>query len=178
MDTLIQITHNETQAEMQDVIVAEAANKFLFGKKLMSYVRSLMGGARSATVVLGVNAAKASGTFTGSTVVATNTAIINGVTFTCVASGATGNQFNVGADDTETMANLATAINASATALIDGYVTASSALAVCTITADKPGINGNCMTISATGAITASGARLTAGDDGAVTRTNYFGTAA
>lgn len=60
------------------------------------------------------------------TVVATNVITINGVTFTCVASGATGNQFNVGGSDTLSATAAAAAINASTTAGIAGVVTAKS----------------------------------------------------
>jgi hypothetical protein len=59
-------------------------------------------------------------------VVATNAITINGVVFLCVASGATGNQFNVGGTDTISATNLAAVINASVTAGIAGMVTATS----------------------------------------------------
>jgi hypothetical protein len=42
---------------------------------------------------------------------ANDTVTINGVTFTCVASGASGKQFNVGTHDSNTATNLATVIN-------------------------------------------------------------------
>lgn len=51
-------------------------------------------------------------TITGASVIATDAVNVNGTAFACVASGATGNQFNLGADDAETMANLAAKINA------------------------------------------------------------------
>lgn len=176
--SLIRITHNETEGDFKQLVQAETGDRFLAGTKLMQYIRSLMGGARSAKVVVGVNAAKASGTFTGTSVVATDAISINGVTFTAVANGATGNQFNIGADDDETMENLAAAINASVTALVSGYVTAEAAGDVVTVTAVEPGILGNCITIeSADATIVASGARLTGGDQGAVSRTHYYGSA-
>jgi hypothetical protein len=46
-----------------------------------------------------------------------NTVTVCGVVFTCVASGATGNQFNVGAALTNSLTNLVAAINASSTAV-------------------------------------------------------------
>jgi len=112
---------------------------------------------------------------------ANDTIIINGVTFTAVASGATGNQWNVGASATLSAAALAAAINASATALISGYVTAEAVSGVVTITAAKAGRNGNCMTL-AEGVdglthMAVSGARLTGGTDGTEI-THYFGGAA
>lgn len=117
----------------------------------------------------------ASGTFTLDTVIATDVVSINGVSFTAVASGATGNQFNVGADDDETAENLAAAINASATALVDGYVSASAAGPVVTVSAVEPGIVGNTITIaSADATITASGARLEGGAADATAKTLSF----
>lgn len=118
---------------------------------------------------------RASGTFTLDTVVATDAITINGVTFTAVASGATGNQFNVGADDEETAANLAAAINASVTALVAGYVTASAAGEVVTVTSAFYGTAGNQTTIaSADATIVASGARLTGGAADSSAKTYSF----
>jgi hypothetical protein len=53
--------------------------------------------------------------FLFASVIATNTLSLDGHAFTCEASGASGDQFNVGADDEETAANAAAAINASST---------------------------------------------------------------
>jgi hypothetical protein len=177
--SLIKIEHQDAQVDMERQLLADSVNnRFQFGQRLMAYVRKCMGGQKSVKMVVGINAQKASGTFTGTSVIATDAISINGVTFTAVASGATGNQFNIGADDAETMANLAAAINASVTALVSGYVTASSALTVCTVTAALPGILGNAVTIaSADATIVASGARLTGGDQGATEKTYYFGSA-
>lgn len=123
----------------------------------------------------GTSLAKASGTFTLDTVIATDAVSINGVTFTCVASGATGNQFNVGASDTLTAVAMAAAINASASALVNQHVSASAAGTIVTITAKEFGDEGNAITIaSADATIVASGARLTGGSDGTVT-TYTFG---
>ena len=122
------------------------------------------GSAPSVAISIEGQATAASGTYTLTSVVATDAVAVNGVTFTAVASGATGNQFNVGVSDTATATNLAAAINASATALVSGYVTASSAATVVTVTAVQKGLAGNVYTItSADGTIVASGARLTGG---------------
>lgn len=140
--------------------------------KLSNFITALQSGselgptgsAPSIAVSIEGQATAASGTFTLNTVIATDAISINGVTFTCVASGATGNQFNVGADDDETAENMAAAINASATALVSTQVTASASAAVVTITAKIKGYAGNAVTIaSADATITASGARLTGG---------------
>lgn len=137
---------------------------------IVDYMTGLIGGNQAATVSVTVGRLFSAGTLTFSSVVATNTFSVNGVTFTAIASGATGNQFNVGVSDTLTAANAAAAVNASVTALIPGYVTASSALGVLTITASQSGTMGNAITIaSGSGTIVASGARLTGGSNGTVT---------
>lgn len=81
-------------------------------------------------------------TFTGNPV-NNETCTINGVTFTAKTSGATGNQFNIGASASATADNFAAAINASATAGISGVVTASSLSGVVTVSAITPGVFGN-----------------------------------
>lgn len=73
-------------------------------------------------------------TITLDTVVPTDEVGVNGTTFTAVASGATGNEFNVGTDDAETAVNLAAKITA-----MSG-ITATSDGAVVTVTADQPGV--------------------------------------
>ncbi len=66
--------------------------------------------------------------------------------------------------NTTTATNLAAAINASATALIAGYVTATSALAVVTITSAFYGLSGNQVTLASSGStLVVSGARLSGG---------------
>lgn len=142
-------------------------------QKLKNYIEGLTTGSEKAygvgappsiTIAVQEEAVQASGTFTLDTVVATDAVSINGVSFTAVASGAGANQFDVGADDTETAANLAASINASVSALVDGYVTASSAAEVVTVTSAFYGIAGNQTLIaSADVTIVASGARLTGG---------------
>lgn len=92
----------------------------------------------------------ASATATLNAVVATNSITIDGHAFTAVASGATGDQFNVGGTDTITATNLAAAINASVTAGIANVVSATSAGAVVTIYADSVGAMGNTITLTAT----------------------------
>lgn len=124
----------------------------------------------------------AHGTFTFSGAASTNdTVLINGVTFTCVASSPSNNQFLTGAAQANTAANLAAAIRASTTALVNTTVTASdNGAGVCTVTAAVAGPMGNAVTIAKgidSGSVnTVSGARLTSGanDSGTVT-TLHFG---
>lgn len=168
---------NEDAVKMQVV-----TGKHAMARKVLNYLESVQVGnqlaydqslsiAPSILVENQGSMVKASGTFTLSSVVATNTCSVNGVTFTAIASGATGNQFNVGVDDTETAVNLAAAINASVSALVSGYVSASSALAVVTVSSSFFGTAGNQATIVGSANIVASGARLASGaaDAAAVT---------
>jgi hypothetical protein len=119
------------------------------------------------TIAAKMGAVQATATVTLTSHVATDTVTVCGIVFTCVASGATGNQYNVGGTDTLTAVNLAAAINASVTAGIAGVVTATSALTVVTLTATAPGRSGNGYTlaISAHGSVSGSG-RFTSGSDG------------
>ena len=164
--TVLKITTAVPTATLTDKISASNTEPRQMANKMID----LMAAAASGTIacsmdlqIAGGIAAPASGTLTLSGVVNTNTCTINSVTFTCVTSGATGNQFNVGVSDTLTAANLAAAINGSVTAKIAGYVTATSSTNVVTITAAHNGILGNLVTLSggthdvaATGTITGS----------------------
>lgn len=108
--------------------------------------------------------AQASGTVTAAVAIAGNTVTINGVVFTGVASGAVGNQFNIGGTDAITATNIAAAINASVTAGVQGVVTAAAVGTVVTITAVQPGLTGNAISLASSGATLAvSGAKLTGG---------------
>jgi len=166
--------NNEQANDLQRIFYSD--NRQSSGFKLEDGIPQIISGIRPAKVILGLNAVQASGTVTLTSHIATNTVTINGVVFTCVASGATGNQYNVGTD-TVTAANLAAAINASVSAAIAGLVTATSSGTVVTITAVTPGLLGNLITlaISANGSV--SGANATGGTQGSITSTNYYGSA-
>lgn len=143
-------------------------SKRLALRQIGANLKAIAAGTRlgNATVNLRTGAVAASGTLTSTNAIATDAISINGVTFTCVASGATGNQWNLGADDTADCVNLAAAINASASALVSEHVTATSSSNVVTITAKVPGASGNAITLSSADAtIVASGARLTGGTE-------------
>lgn len=135
---------------------------------LIDFLSGSVAGAYSSAIDLYMGAVQASGTitFTGLPV-ADETVTIGGIDFTAKASGATGNQFNIGASATLTAAALAAAINASTTAGIAGVVTATSALGVVTVTCIIPGRVGNGITLAeALTNATVSGARLASGADG------------
>jgi len=132
------------------------------------------------------------GTLVGASVIATDTAIVNGVTFTCKATpdAAVREEFALGADDTATMANLAeaikkslhpnlagliTAVAATGTITINydgdltlsssgGTITAASATVV--ITAVQPGAVGNLFTLAISAHGSVSAAALASGTDG------------
>ena len=175
LQSTIVITHDELEVDMTRLLIAETGNRFLAGQKLMRYVRSLMGGSKSAKVALSVNAVKASGTITLSAHVANDTTTVNGIVFTCKTSGATGNEYNVGADDTATAVNLAAALNANTT--LDGMIVATSALGVVTLTALVPGELGNAITLAISAHGSVSAARMAGGTNGAATATHYYGSA-
>jgi phage tail sheath gpL-like len=179
--TLI-FSHDAVSADVQQTLHAEANYRELAAAKIKQYVDRHVSGVRPAAVKTRINAAKASGTITFSgTGAANDTVIVNGVTFTAVASGATGNQWNVGASATLSGDALAAAINASATALVVNNVTAANVAGVVTITAVDPGTMGNCVTIAegvdASSHMAVSGARLTGGTNGDTETTHYFGSA-
>lgn len=176
LKTILVLDHqnNENATDLQRIMYSD--NRQSSGFKLEDSFTQFVSGVRPVKIILGLNAVQASGTVTLSSHVATNTVTINGTVFTAVASGATGNQYNVGADSV-TAANLAAAINASVTANISGLVTAAAVSNVVTITAVTPGLLGNLITlaISANGSV--SGANATGGTQGSVTSTNYYGSA-
>lgn len=125
-------------------------------------------GERSANIFCQANGVQAVGAITFASIANNDTITINGTVFTAKTTGATGNQFNLGASDTTAAANAAAAINASATAIVVNNVSATSALAILTLTAKEQGTMGNLMTL----AISAHGSVSTAvagGTDGTVT---------
>jgi phage tail sheath gpL-like len=129
--------------------------------RLINYLASVLGGARSGAVTIEARntAVAATGTVTLSSSSGTVGATINGVSVTTAFA----------TSDTVTAAALAAAINASGSALVNKHVTATSALGVVTVTAVHPGYAGNAVTLAASGTgATASGARLTGGSSDAV----------
>lgn len=156
-----------TQTDHSDTDLTDAGDKQDFANRVIRLFSEFACGAKRGSVLVDGDTTAATGTLTFASVIATDAFTVNGVTFTAVASGATGNQFNVGVDDTATAANAVTAVNASASALVANHVTATSAAGVVTMTADYGGTPGNAITIASGDAtITASGARLTGGADG------------
>jgi hypothetical protein len=108
----------------------------------------------------------ASGTYTFTTnPVNTNTIILNGITWTFVTSGATGNQTNIGVDTAATLTQLAIDLNASINGSLS-VATYSVSPTVLTINYDARGTVGNAYTLAAgTYGGTVSGATLAGGID-------------
>lgn len=169
--TRISITHDQEAAQdLKDLLIVptDQHNKEL--KRLVTFLNAIGGGNRNASVNVqpddGV-AASGSIAFSGIST-ANDTILINGVTFTAVASGATGNQWNVKGTAALQAAEVIAKINASATALVVAQVVASlTSTATVTITSLDKGVSGNQATIAkgtdAGSVMTVSGARLTGG---------------
>ena len=177
--SVVVFTHSEADADAKRILQGPRTAPFAAADNVQKYLGALASGVRKAKMEVKTAMTYASGTITFSgTGAANDTILINGVTFTAKASGATGNEWNVGASATLSAAALAAAINASATALVNTTVTAAAASGVVTITAKVAGYLGNAVTIAegvdSGSAMTVSGARLTGGDDGTVT-TSYHG---
>jgi phage tail sheath gpL-like len=168
----ITITHDkESTADlvMKNITQAKDPRSLVIG--LSAWLDRIVGGLANGKVDLTIddgNGVAASGTITLTGVgQANDTILINGVTFTAKASGATGNEWNVGGSATLSAAAIAAAINASASALVSGHVTATSALGVVTITSKVANVYGNAVTIAegvdGLSHMAVSGARLTGG---------------
>jgi hypothetical protein len=142
------------------------ANAF---RNIGDFFSSIGIGTRGFNGVTSAGGVLASGTITLSSSAAADTVTINGTVFTETSGAPTGNQFQHGATDTITAANLAAAINGSATAIVANNVSASSAGAVVTITSKESGTVGNLMTLAISAHGSVSGANLTGGTDGTVT---------
>ena len=122
---------NKAQADIGASTDTASATGSLFAR--VAATKTVADGAVASLAVLAANATDVQ-TITLDTVIPTDAVSVAGTTFTAVAYGATGNEFNVGADDAATAVNLAAKINA-----LSG-VSATSDGAVVTVTADQPGI--------------------------------------
>ena len=145
---------------------ADAGNNIKFIRRIMNLFRGIAGGVRQAQIDILAGATQASGTLSLVSVAATNTCVVGLETYTAVSSGATGQQFNVGASDSATAANLAAAINADAAQ--QGVVVASVNGHVVTVTSLAAGKVGNTIILTGSTNITASGSHLASGANGTV----------
>lgn len=149
-----------------DRTIADLINKFetAGGKheivqRLQNYVSSVQTGTEGAVAAgqppaIGFaileQAVAAFGTLTFAASTAGDTFTVNSVVFTAVAGAPGANQFQIGGTNAQAAASAASAINASISPRIQGYVTASSAGAVVTVTSAFPGISGNQTTLGQT----------------------------
>lgn len=119
-------------------------------------------GASSSVSFLSAPTATGKITF-GSNPTASDTITLNGTTVTFVASGATGNQVNIGASLSATMTALLEFLNASTdTQIVKFTYTTNAAKTILYTTAAASGTGGNALTIAASAA-TASGSTLSGG---------------
>lgn len=111
---------------------------------------------------------KATGTITLSTnPTASDTVVVNGVTFTFVASVTGNNQVLIGASAGATRDTLLGVLQASANPLVNAAQFASSSTNAITVTYKTSGTAGNAYTLAKTGsAVTVSGATLSGGTAG------------
>lgn len=171
---MLVVRRDQATADTQRDLIAETGYWMLAGLKLKDYFKSITSGIHPGAVQTKANVAFATGTITFSSIAAADTITVNGVVYTVMASGATGEfQFNVGANDTAAAANAVVALNASASN--NAMIVASSALGVVTITAYLPGALGNAVTIAISAHGSVSAARLASGTNGDQERTHYYG---
>lgn len=169
--TVVHLTHAETTAQLQEYLGSAGDDPRRAANDLARYLRACASGSESGvTMTVGEDdSVAASATATIESAAATDSITINGVEFAGVANGGspTGNQWEVGAGgtaDADSATALAAAINASETAKIAGYVTATAASNVVTITAVHSGVSGNMFTLTDTGTtITVTGDGFLAG---------------
>lgn len=144
---LLKITSANTKAQIENSVINLQQGSQACLQSYENYFAGINGGEARALINVYVGAVQAAATLTSTgAATATETFILANVTFTAVASGATGNQFNVSGTVATQAANIAAAINASTN--LAGIVTATSALGVTTITAVLPGLMSNGLQIS------------------------------
>lgn len=164
--TTITILHDkETAQDVIQMLKTYNSAKIKMVNQVEILLAGLVSGARHGVVDLqipGDASVIATQTLTCGTVVATNTCVVGGVTFTAVASAPVGPQFLAGSPALAS-ADLVRAINA--TASLGGVVRAESAvtLGVVNLISIYPGPIGNLVTSVGGTNITAGGATLVGG---------------
>ena len=173
--TTIHVTHgNEATATISDRFLKNATLKFAQAKELSKLFQEIASGSLNGKFEVQVDSsvAYATGTLTCASTAANDTFVVAGTTFTVVASGATGNQVNVGGTNAAMATAIADKINA--TSALSGIVTASASAAVVTITAAQRGKMGNGIQIAGTAVrLAASGTALSSGDGCVSTQNSY-----
>ena len=163
---VIQIKSELSQAEMRACIGHLAQGPREVIENVDQFVRSVKSRKNRATLNIATSAAapvQAAGTATLASVADSNTIVIGGVTLTAKTSPAGSSQFARGVSNTADATALKNCINAHPT--LSQVVTATSAAAVVTITANVPGVVGNFIVMSGSGTFTL--VQLTGGAGGA-----------
>lgn len=140
----------------------------------IDYLGGISAGAiQGAALAFKVGAVQASGTITQTSTGAANsqTCTICGITFTAKTSGATGNEWNRDNDVSISAANLAAAINASAS--LTGIVTATALVGVVTVKAVVPGLIGNGLVMANVNLANTTIVSFAAGTDGTAYNLNF-----
>lgn len=151
-------------AALTNTLVTNQGDAWAYCRDIGSYFERCAVGSNSVNITIQTGVA-ASGTATFSTVVATNTVTIGGVTFTGSDTPSGAVQFLTGTTDPLSAANLAAIVNANTTA--NKIVKATAAGAIVTFTSVVPGTSGNFITLAKVGApIAVSGAVLAGGTVG------------
>lgn len=143
---VIRIESPEATAQTKSLIDTDQGPQAAI-QSYQNYFGGVAGGQYSADLDAYVGAVQATATMTSTgAATATETFSLCNVEFEAVASGATGNQFNVSGTVATQAANIAAAINGSSD--LTNICTATSLLGVVTITAYMPGISGNALQFS------------------------------
>lgn len=141
------IEHSESSAQLSSVLKLESGDIKDKTLCLGQYLKGVAGGIHNADLDLRVGAVKATGSLALTGLPANNeTFSLANVTVTAKSSGATGNQFNIGASASATATAIATLVNSSAS--FTGIVTASANSGTVTFTAVLPGAHGNGIQLS------------------------------
>lgn len=133
--TMKNVLQLNTAANQFDVEALDKMVGDMIDGALLSYTKLSTGSVQATATV----------TFTGLPT-ATETMTIANVTLTAVAGAPAADEFQIGADATETATNLAAAINASAN--LSGIAQATSTLGVVTVSSVQPGKSGNGLEIA------------------------------
>lgn len=139
--------------------------------QIQNYFGALCGGNQSAEVTANVGAVSASATITSTgTATAAQTMTLLNVTLTARASAPAANEFVVSATPATQAANIAAAINASAS--FAGKVVATSNLGIVTVTSVIPGVMANGLQIANVNLANVTVAAFSGGSNGTQTVIN------
>lgn len=168
-----------SSTDLAGLVVSDTSNRGAEVNNLIDYLSGLAAGSGAGKLrvtLSGTALVAATGTVTAASVQAGDTVTINGVVFTATSSAAAANQFNIGASNTTCAAAIVTSVAASTSALIQGFVTASSALGVVTLTAVQQGTIGNAYTLASSNGtrLAVSAARFSGGTGGVGTSTSQY----